>query len=440
MTTELINPDFVAFGSNRAPTKNEPAEQSAIGCFLHDESVIADALAVAPAKCWRSKFGFIAQEFERRLSSGEPLDGNLIIAALTGDYPHVDALSSEAFSSVPHGGSAKHFAKLIAQSHQRYTAIHLAGDFATEVGTQCDLEATIANHVQELQRITEGHAAEDAVGSPEGVAGVLAKWESPRSRGLPTGFTGLDKMIGGWQRGRLYVIAASTGVGKSAFAGNSSWHVAKTDDVLFCSLEMPTVEVFERGLSSELRISASEMRNHVLSGNGIEELSASMNLLSQRRLSVDDRTGRNIAQIASQVRRHKRKHGLDLLVVDYLQLVSPTDRRMPRHEQIGEISRGLKLLAKSLDIPVVALSQLSRAGSTDNVRPQLWHLKESSSIEQDADVVMFIHKQKDSSSAELIVAKNRSGRVGDVSLVWSSEFVRFDDTNNDFDANTAFGP
>lgn len=150
--------------------------------------------------------------------------------------------------------------------------------------------------------------------------------------------------------------------------------------------------------------------------------------LAQRRMFVDDRTGRTVGQIASQCRKHKRKHGLDLLIVDYLQLVTPSDRNVSRNDQLGEISRGLKLMAGSLDIPVLALSQLSRAGSTGNARPELHHLRDSGCLEQDADCVLFIYKEKrESEDADLIVAKNRSGPTGMIKLHWHPEYVRFDE-------------
>ncbi len=427
MNDEITSPSFLAHGTEKSPIKNEPAEFAVIGAFIRDDSKVTEALATAPAKTWRGRVGFVAMEYERRLLTGESLDAVSVATALSSEYPHVGALMAEAYDSVPHAGRVLENAGYIAEANRRYELRLRTQDFFNTLETHCELESEVANFQDDLQRLTESAAAEEVTPSPKGIASVLSKWESPQSRGIPTGYRRVDRLIGGWQKGRLYLVAAPTGIGKSAVAGNSAWHVARDHSVLFCSLEMPSVEVFERGLCSELRLTKGEIVDRMESPDSVDAITKSMNSLSERRMFVDDRTGRNVAQIAAQVRKHKRRHGLDLLVVDYIQLVAPMDRKATRNDQLGEISRGLKLIAKNLDIPVVALSQLSRAGSGEGTRPQLHHLRDSGCLEQDADVVMFIHRARDSDDAELLIEKNRSGPTGSVKMTWNREYVRYDE-------------
>ncbi len=166
-----------------------------------------------------------------------------------------------------------------------------------------------------------------------------------------------------------------------------------------------------------------------------------MERLKERRMFVDSRGSRTVPQIASQARRHQREHGLALLIVDYIGLIMPTDARVPRHEQLGQISRGLKRLGGDLNVPVLALCQLSRAGSADGVRPQLHMLRESGELENNADVVMFLFRERHEEAGhfgepietELIIEKNRSGPTGVVKLLWQKHLVRFDEVANDWD-------
>lgn len=427
MNAIVENPSFIEFGTNRAPTRNDSAEQFLIGCFIRDESRISECLAIAPAVAWKSKYAFLAAEYERRLAFGESLDPNVIVTHLTPEFPQVDQLAADALESVPHAGQAIHFAKLIHQANQRYRAIHLAGQFAEDIGEQNEFDAVVANYVSELTKLCETAASDMATSAVNGIASVIEQWECPAARGLTTGFAGLNQRINGLQQGRLYVIAAPTGIGKSALAANIGWYVARTSSVLFISLEMSRLEVFERGLCSELNLTVDEMKRQMRSEEGSAEFTSSSGLLSQRQMYVDDRVGRNISQIAAAARRHKLKFGLDLLIVDYIQLISPTDRKVSRNEQIGEISRGLKLVAKSLEIPVIALSQLNRAGSSEGIRPQLYHLRESGSIEQDSDVVAFIFRDRHKRETELLIEKNRSGPTGVVKLNWIPELVKFEE-------------
>lgn len=251
--------------------------------------------------------------------------------------------------------------------------------------------------------------------------------------GLMTGFTELDKMTGGLRAGEMVVIAARPGCGKSAFALNAAENMAMSQHstVLLVSLEMSTEELSERMLGSVARCDLYRMRNGTLSVSDRQSLTEAAGRLAQAPLMFDDAPTRTVSQIASTARMVKRKHGLSAIIVDYLQLVSPDSNKDPRQEQVAKISRRLKTLARELKVPVVCLAQLNRQADDPTKPPRLSQLRESGAIEQDADVVIFIHRpgaQLDSTceDAELHVAKQRNGPTGMAKVRWFRQFCRFD--------------
>ena len=258
-------------------------------------------------------------------------------------------------------------------------------------------------------------------------------------RGVATGYTKLDDIVGSLMPGKLIVIAGRPSMGKSAFATNACEHVAAGgDQVLYVSLEMTKVELAERILSSQARVDTKDMRNGTLTAEQRQRIVQSASLVSQWPLCVLDEPHMSIRQIAAHAAQHKRKHGLALVVIDYLQLVEPADHRVPRQEQVAQMTRQLKVMARELEVPIIVVAQLNRQteSATDN-RPRLSHLRESGAIEQDADMVWFVHREeyyigdetkKDAvrGKAELIVSKNRGGPTGTANLTWQGRFTRFD--------------
>ena len=231
-------------------------------------------------------------------------------------------------------------------------------------------------------------------------------------------------------------------MGKTALATNIADYVTCEADsaALFVSLEMAQLELAQRMLCARGKIDGRKFRGGYLSGEDREELVKASSELSQARLYIDDTPARTITEIAACARRLKRKEDLGLIVIDYLQLIEPDNARDPRQEQVAKIARRLKGMARELDVPVLCLAQLNRqAEATKDNRPRLSHLRESGAIEQDADVVMFVHREEYYYSAEealerelvgkadLIISKQRNGPTGDVKLTWRQEYTRFED-------------
>ncbi|MDZ7618870.1 MAG: replicative DNA helicase, partial [Patescibacteria group bacterium] len=272
----------------------------------------------------------------------------------------------------------------------------------------------------------------------ETFARIDARMPGGEGTGVPTGFTDLDKLTGGVHRSELIILAARPSMGKTALATNIAEHVAIHENVptLFVSLEMARVELAQRILCSQGRIDAGKFRSGFLSGAEREQLVRVSNQLSKTPLFIDDSSTRTVTEIGATARRLKRRHGLGFMVIDYLQLINPDDPRDPRQEQVAKMARRLKGLARELEIPILCLAQLNRQAEMgrEGHRPRMSHLRESGAIEQDADVIMFIHREeyynRDDESArgkgEVIIAKQRNGPTGDVELAWFDKYTRFE--------------
>jgi replicative DNA helicase len=253
--------------------------------------------------------------------------------------------------------------------------------------------------------------------------------------GVPTGFTDFDKMTAGLQRSDLIVVAARPSVGKTSWILNVAQYAAKVgSSVGVFSLEMSSEQLVSRLLCSEAHVDAHRFRTGFLNREEWGRLADGLHRLAETKIFIDDSPGISTLEMRAKARRLKQEHGLDLLVVDYLQLIQGRGRNDNRTSEVSQISRDLKMLAKELDIPVVALSQLSRAPETrTDHRPQLSDLRESGSIEQDADMVAFLYRdeiynptEENQGMAELIVAKQRNGPIGVVQLAFLKEFTRFE--------------
>lgn len=253
--------------------------------------------------------------------------------------------------------------------------------------------------------------------------------------GLQTGFTELDKMTSGLHKGQLVVLAARTSCGKSVLAGNLARNVSGNGQpVFFISLEMSQEELAERLLLSEAKINSYRLRQGWVSADERGRLVEASSAVSRLPLLVDDSPSRTVHQIASAARMVKRKHGLGLLIVDYMQLIEPENNRDSRVEQVGKISRRLKTLARELAVPIVALAQLNRQADSPKEKPRLSHLRECGAIEQDADVVLFVHRAGEAATGmpadiedvSLIVAKQRNGPVGELTLRFFRQYTRFE--------------
>ncbi|MAU27903.1 MAG: replicative DNA helicase, partial [Pelagibacterales bacterium] len=289
--------------------------------------------------------------------------------------------------------------------------------------------------------------------------------------GVDTGFSGLNRQLGGLNKSDLLVLAGRPGMGKTALATNIAFQSSKkyknenNDAILFCSLEMSSVQLTNRILAEEAKISSEKIRRGQLNNDEFINLVRASQNIQERKLFIDETPALTVAQLRTRARRIKRIHGLKLIVLDYLQLMSAINNSNNRVQEISEITQGLKAIAKELDVPVVALSQLSRAvEQREDKRPQLADLRESGTIEQDSDVVMFVYRQsyyeeraeprksgtetdekfhnrylewqetleKVQNTADVIVAKQRHGPIGNIKLHFEASLTKFSDLAEDY--------
>lgn len=273
--------------------------------------------------------------------------------------------------------------------------------------------------------------------------GGISKFLGPQEQGLYTGFSKYDEMTGGMHRGELVVIGARPGVGKSALALNIAQHVTMKlgKAAMFFSLEMSKYQLLNRLVCSVARVDSQRMRLNYLSAEERRRLADATGDMAEAKLYIDDKSAASSSDLYARIRRHMAREPVDLIVVDYLQLMSAGRRVENRTQEVSQITRGLKLLAAEIKAPVIALSQLNRATETrkGNNRPQLSDLRESGTIEQDADTISFIFREemyhKDRQDlrglAELIIAKQRSGPTGTVNLVFLHQQVKFENRAED---------
>ena len=257
--------------------------------------------------------------------------------------------------------------------------------------------------------------------------------------GVTTGFIDLNSLLGGFQKSDLVLLAARPSMGKTALAVNLAVNAAKAGKkVAMFSLEMSKTQIGQRILASFAQMNLSSLFKGDLEGQDLVNLITASNELSKYSLHIDDTAAISLIELKAKLRRLKMEEGLDLVVIDYLQLMTTGERIENRVQEISQISRGLKAIAKELDVPVLALSQLSRAfEQRPDKRPKLSDLRESGAIEQDADIVMFLYRDyvynketENPNLAEVIVSKHRNGPIGVVNLIWKDEYTRFFDVSN----------
>ena len=434
----------------RQPPRSLEAEQAVLGSLLLLPEVCDDvALLLRPEYFYDLAHRQIYETMLAMRDDGQRIDAMLLVERLKakGDIESIGGLAyiGEIAQAVPTAAHATHYAEIVRDRATQRSLIHAS----TEI-----LRDAYDDTVQPRQMLGRAEEKIFSILDAKGTAKIadisqvlqesLARMDARMNQqhalgGLETGFIDYDDLTGGLHGSELIIIAARPSMGKTAAAMNIAEHVAVQQGVatLFVSLEMSSVELGDRLLCSAARVNSSRLRNGTISNDDRRKLVEMAAKISQSPLFIDDSPSRNMTEIAAAARRMKRRHQLGLVVVDYLQLVEPDNSKDPRQEQVAKIARRLKGLARELDIPVVCLAQLNRQAeaSKDN-KPRLNHLRESGAIEQDADVVMFVHREeyymtneedrsRVAGEAELIVAKQRNGPVGDIKLTWLKDFTRF---------------
>jgi replicative DNA helicase len=443
---------------DRLPPQNLDAEKSVLGSILLANDVIDDVLDVLRAEHFyndanREIFATLVAMNERGLRGLDPvtvaeeLERRGVLGEVGGPlYVH------DILESVPHAAHVEYYARIVREKWVERTLIGACHDILKDsydptrdtVDVLDSAEQRIFS-ILEQQESAQNLAIKDI---------LLATWNRINERlqnagtisGIPSGFADLDKGTNGFQRSELIILAARPSMGKTAFVCNVAEAVAANGfPVVLFSLEQSKLELAERLLCIRSRIDGHKLRGGDLEPADRHALMEASQELSEMPLFIDDQPGRKMSAIAAICRRIKRQHGCGMVVIDYLQLVEAEDSRQPREQQVAQITRRLKFLAKELDAPVIALSQLNRGVETrkeGDKRPRLADLRESGAIEQDADVVMLLHRPEvylDHGApdyeerldavhglAELIVAKNRSGPTDVVRLTWRPEFMRFE--------------
>ena len=352
-------------------------------------------------------------------------------------------------NAVPNAAHAVYYANIVRNKSTTRKVIETCSDVLYEAYLPDQEPEDLLNKAeQNVFQIRESRQANNLVGIDEVLRSAMDRLDA-RLRGegqegtVETGFTDLDRMTGGLHASELVILAARPSMGKTAFAMNIAENVVlkSNQPTLFISLEMAAIELIERMLCSVAKVNGNRLRNGTLKSDERKNLARVAGQLSTVPLFIDDSPTRNVSEIAGAARRVARRNGgrLGLLVIDYLQLIQPDSSSDPRQEQVAKIARRLKGLARELKVPVLCLSQLNRqAEDSRNHRPKLSHLRESGAIEQDADVVMFVHRESYFQKGEelepekerealIIIEKQRSGPTGDVELNWEREFTRFSD-------------
>ena len=439
---------------DRAPPHSLEAEKGVIGSILIDPVLCDDVvLVVRPddfhADANRKLFGHIVAMHDQ----GGRIDITLLLERLRqqGDLEAIGGTGylAEVTQSVPVAAHAVYYAEIVRQKAMLRELIHASTEIVREAWDPTVEPREVLNQAEEKIFAVHDRRSSDHVTNVhdlmiEAFKQIDARLEHGVGQGVSTGFVDLDAMTGGLHNSELIILAARPSMGKTALATNIAEFVAINAKVptLFVSLEMARLELAQRMLCSQGKIEGDKFRRGRISSDDRRRLLDASAKLSTAPLFVDDTPSRTIVEISACARRLKRKENLGLLVIDYLQLIEPDNSRDPRQEQVAKIARRLKGLARQLEIPVLCLAQLNRqaeAGKEGGHRPRLSHLRESGAIEQDADVVMFIHREEYyhtaeeatdkelSGIAEVILAKQRNGRTGELKLAWLSKFTRFED-------------
>lgn len=437
----------------RVPPHSQEAEISVLGSVLLDnDSLVQLGDTVTPEMFYREGHRKIFTAMRSLQEKGEPVDLVTLSEDLrvSGQLDEVGGLTYLIGLSeqVPTAAYAEHYARIVQEKHtlrQLITAsgkaMQLAYDAALPLEDLLDRAEKMIFEVAEQKKKGEGFAAMNEVVQDTFEYITLLHANKGIPDGVSSGFKDLDEQISGFQKGSLNVLAARPSMGKTAFALSIAQNVALRGEkaVAVFSLEMPSVQLALRMLCSEARVDMNRIRSGQLNERDFERLAHSAGRLAEAPMIIDDEPDLTLNALRSKLRRMAAQHGqLGLVVIDYLQLMSggkSSGGSDNRQQEISTISRGLKGLAREMEVPVIVLSQLSRAvEQRPNHRPMLSDLRESGAIEQDADIVMFIYrdeyynKETDQQGiAEIIIGKQRNGPVGTVKLQFHSAHVRFND-------------
>ena len=424
------------------------AEQSVVGAMLMDKDAIMTAAEIVSREdFYQTAYGILFEAMVELFNEGKPVDLITLQERLKEKDvpPEITSLefARDLLTAVPTSANVKYYAEIVMEKSMLRKLIKLN----EEIENMCylgrdSLEAVLETTEKRVFELVQKRNTGDYVPIKQVVLNALDKIEkSSKTKGtvtgIPTGFIDLDYKTSGLQPSDLILMAARPSMGKTAFVLNIAQHVAfrSNKTVAIFSLEMSKEQLVNRLFSLESQVDAQLLRTGNLKDSDWEKLIEGAGVIGKSKMIIDDTPGISISELRSKCRKFKLEQGLDLIIIDYLQLMTGRvgGRAESRQQEISDISRSLKGLARELNVPVIALSQLSRAvEQRPDHRPMMSDLRESGAIEQDADVVMFIYRDdyynKDTDMkniAEIIIAKQRNGPIGTVNLAWLPNYTKF---------------
>lgn len=430
----------------RIPPHDDLAEQSVLGAILLNKDAMIDVAEFLRAEhFYKESHGAIFKAMVQLFEAHEPMD----IVSVTAELKHDGTLDlaggtaylSEVLDIVPTSASAERYGRIIKEHYTKRKLVETAAKI-TELAfrDQGSAQETLDAAEQEIFSIAQHSVRRDFVNIKEALASSFDRLDELHKRGggmrgVPTGFSEVDFRLSGMQDSNLIILAARPGTGKTAMILNIAMHVAVQEKmpVGIFSLEMSKEELVDRLLVGQADIDAWKLKTGKLTDDDFTKLSDAMGELAEAPLFIDDTPGINIMEMRTKARRLQVEHGVKLIIVDYLQLADAGRRFDNRVQEVSVISQNMKNLARELKVPVLCCSQLSRAVEARGTRvPELSDLRESGSIEQDADVVMFLYREDhdqanwgDQIPTKLRIAKHRNGALGEIDLIFRGDRVRF---------------
>lgn len=432
----------------RVPPQTVESEKALLGALMIRPEGISESVDVLTADAFYSeKHRIIYRAMLALFGKSEPIDIESVRAKL-GDQNELEQIGgvsylAELVSDVPAASNARHYAQLVQKKYMLRSLID-AGEYVAELGfdESEEIEETLDKAEKKIYEVTSTPTLSKFTALRETLTEAWARLEHLQEnkdelRGVRTGFRDLDSMLAGFQKSDLIILAARPSVGKTSLALDIARQTAiqHGTTVGIFSLEMSAQQLVDRMVAAEAKVNSWNLRTgRIKDEEDWDRIRGAYDRLSRAPIFIDDKPGNTVLMMRSVARRLKREQGLGLLIVDYLQLLTPTGSKGSDSlvQQVTEISRSLKILARELDVPVLALSQLSRAVEQRGGKPRLSDLRDSGSIEQDADVVMFIHRDDKTNKeserpniAEILIEKHRNGPVGKVELFFDEKRTTF---------------
>lgn len=430
----------------RIPPHNQEAEQSVIGSMIMDrEAIVAASEIISGEDFYEKQYGILFDNIVELFNEGKPVD----LVTLQNHLKEKDVPSQlcslefirDLVDSVPTSANIKYYAQIVKEKSILRRLINVAQEVVNDCYLDKEkLDVILEKTEKHVFNIIQNRGSKDIVDIKEAVLRTIDSIEAAAKKqgnvtGIATGFYDLDYKTAGLQPSDLILIAARPSMGKTAFVLNIAEYVAikcNIPTVIF-SLEMSQDQLIKRMLSMHSRVNSQAIRTGTLTPEDWANLMESARIIGNSNLIIDDTSAISVGELRSKCRKLKLERNIGLIIIDYLQLMTSNKKTESRQQEISEISRSLKALAREINVPVVALSQLSRAvEQRPDKRPMLSDLRESGAIEQDADVVMFIYRdeyyRKDTEEpgvAEIIIGKQRNGPTGTVKLAYLSEFTKF---------------